>query len=407
MARFTRLSVSISALFFATIAQAHGGHHDNIPEGSIISPDPIDAILWTHILLMILAFGIIFPIGIVLGIVHSRWHVPLQILGTVVAVVAYFLGHLHRGRQFIEGNIHASYANVVTIMLAVQVGVGIYLRCHFEERRGRFLGWSAGMHSKMRPTIRFVHGWVGKLMPIVAWVQFVFGATTAVGFCRDDHLGQCLAHFIMGGAFVAYGIIMTMLLLVAQMWLRKTGRSQEFFDSIIIAAWGCVNTFTEHRWGTPWAGNDLQHTSMGIIWWCAGLLGIWLSRSRGGKPRRNIIPAIVIIMTGWGMSAHPQALPLSTMVHTVFGYTLMAAGATRIIEISFLLRDSRGSGSGEPSSFQHLPPFVSLLHSRVSFWELTLSQNSCSTPRAFSSWERPKSKCSSSPTSMSHTSPTF
>ena len=198
-------------------------------------------------------------------------------------------------------------------------------------------------------------------MPIVAWVQFVFGATTAVGFCREDHLGQCLAHFIMGGAFVGYGIVMTMMLLVGQMWLRRTGRSQEFFDSIVIAAWGCVNTFTEHRWGQAWVKNDLQHTSMGIVWWCAGLLGVWLSRSRNGKPRRNIIPAIVIIMTGWGMSAHPQELELSTMVHKVFGYSLMAAGVARIIEISFLLRDSRGSGSGEPSSFQHLPPFVSLL----------------------------------------------
>ena len=57
------------------------------------------------------------------------------------------------------------------------------------------------------------------------------------------------------------------------------------------------------------------------------------------------------------MSAHPQELMLSTMVHTVFGYSLMAAGAARIIEISFVLKDSRGGG--EPNSWQHLPPFVS------------------------------------------------
>jgi hypothetical protein len=44
------------------------------------------------------------------------------------------------------------------------------------------------------------------------------------------------------------------------------------------------------------------------------------------------------------------------MVHSVFGYTLMAAGATRIIEIAFVLKDSRGAG--EPISFQYLPPFV-------------------------------------------------
>jgi Protein of unknown function (Ytp1)/Domain of unknown function (DUF2427) len=339
-------------LFLFTGANAHGGQHDNIPEGSVVSSDPIDATLWTHILLMIAAFGVIFPTGMVLGIVKSRWHVPIQIVGSIVAVVAYFLGHLHKGRQFAEGNIHAKFATSLMGMLIAQIGLGVYLKMHLENRK-----FGGGVHSRARPWVVFVHGWVGKLMPVVSWVQMIFGATTAVGFCHSDHLGQCLAHFIMGGAFVGYGIVMTILLLVGQGWLRSTGRSQEFFDSLLIAAWGCVNTFTEHRWGGPWVKNDLQHTSMGIVWWCAGLLGVWLSRSRGGRPRRNLMPGIVILMTGWAMSSHPQELMLSTMVHKVFGYTLMAAGATRIIEISFLLRDSRGGG--EPNSFQHLPPFVS------------------------------------------------
>jgi len=204
------------------------------------------------------------------------------------------------------------------------------------------------------------HGVLGKAMPLVAWVQMLFGGIVALGFCRGDHTGQCLAHFIMGSAFIAYGILLTILLLVGQIWIKRTNRSQEFFDSAIIAAWGCVNTFTEHRWGGPWVHNDLQHTSMGIIWWSAGLVGMWLSRDRHGRPKRNLIPGIVILMTGWAMSAHPQALMLSTMVHTVFGYTLMAAGLTRIIEISFVLRDSHAvSNDGEDTnSFQYLPVFL-------------------------------------------------
>ena len=234
------------------------------------------------------------------------------------------------------------------LMLLAQVVLGVYLKLHLEK----------GIHSRIRKYIVSTHGIIGKLMPVVSWVQMLFGGITAMGYCRGDHLGQCLAHFIMGSAFIGYGIIMTILLLVGQIWLRRTGRTQEFFDSILITAWGIVNTFTEHRWGGPWVHNDLQHTSMGVVWWCAGLLGIWLSRSRGGRPRRNLIPGIVILMTGWAMSAHPQSLPLSAMVHSIFGYTLMAAGATRIIEIAFVLKDSRGAG--EPHSFQYLPPFVSL-----------------------------------------------
>lgn len=310
---------------------------------------PQDSILWIHILIQALAWGILFPTGMVLGIIRSKWHVPVQTTGTVLSIVGYFLGHKHKGRQF-ASNIHAKFVPTVMLILIAQVSMGIYLKLHLER----------GIHGKIRKIVVKAHGVVGKLMPIVIWVQFLFGGITALGFCRGDHTGQCLAHFIMGSAFIAYGIILTILLLVGQLWLRRSGRSQEFYDSLVIAAWGCVNTFTEHRWGTAWVKNDLQHTSMGIIWWCAGLVGIWLSRKRDGRPKRNLVPAIVILLTGWGMSAHPQTLPVSTMVHTIFGYTLMAAGLTRIIEISFVLKDRSATltDGSDPNSFQYLTPFL-------------------------------------------------
>ncbi|KAE8388347.1 hypothetical protein BDV23DRAFT_112617 [Aspergillus alliaceus] len=338
----------LGVLLLVSRALAHGGH-ENVPEGSAISGDPIDSTLWVHMILMGLAFGIIFPLGMVLGVIRSRWHVPLQIVGTIIAVVAYFLGHAHKGRQFSK-NVHASFANVLMLMMLVQVVIGFYLKLHL----------SKGIHGRIRRFIVMAHGIVGKAMPVVSWAQMLFGGITSLGFCRDDHLGQCLAHFIMGSAFIAYGIMLTILLLVGQFWLRRSGRSQEFFDSLIIAAWGCVNTFTEHRWGSEWGHNDLQHTTMGIVWWCAGLLGMWLSRKRNGRPRRNLVPATVILLTGYAMSAHPQFLEISTMIHTIFGYTLMAAGVTRIIEISFVLKDrsTLSLDGSDPNSFQYLPPFL-------------------------------------------------
>jgi hypothetical protein len=290
-----------------------------------------------------------FPVGMVLGIIRSKWHVPVQTTGSLLAIMGYFLGHKHKGRQFAT-NVHSKFAPMLMLILISQVCMGIYLKLHLER----------GVHATIRKATVRAHGTVGKLMPVVIWTQFLFGGITAFGFCRGDHLGQCAAHFIMGSAFIAYGIILTILLLVGQLWLRKTGRSQEFFDSLVIAAWGCVNTFTEHRWGTAWVKNDLQHTAMGILWWCAGLVGIWLSRTRDGRPKRNLVPGIVILLTGWGMSAHPQTLPLSNMVHRVFGYTLMAAGLTRIIEISFVLRDRSSTtvDGSDPNSFQYLTPFL-------------------------------------------------
>jgi len=281
-------------------------------------------------------------------IVRNRWHVPVQVVGTIIAVVGYFLGHAHKGRQF-GPNVHAKFSNWLMLMLIAQIVMGAYLRLHLTK----------GINAHIRRAAVLGHGVLGKAMPVASWVQMLFGGIAALGYCRDDHLGQCLAHFIMGSAFIGYGIIMMIMLLVGQEWLRRSGRSQEFFDSAIIAAWGCVNTFTEHRWGGAWVANDIQHTTMGIVWWSAGLAGMWLSRRRDGRPKRNFVPGFVIFLTGWAMSGHPQHLMLSTMVHTFFGYSLMAAGLARIIEVAFVLKDQQTiSEDGDANSFQYIAPFV-------------------------------------------------
>ncbi|WQF90136.1 Putative protein YTP1 [Colletotrichum destructivum] len=344
--------IAVAATILTSLPMALGHEHgvSHIQEGETVSQEPIDTTLWIHIFIMMLAFGVIFPVGMVLGMTKNRWHVPTQVLGSALAILGYFLGHMHRGRQFVAHNVHASFANWLMIIMAAQVGLGIYLRLHLEK----------GINGRIRRFIKPAHGFLGKASPVLAWTQFLFGGITSLGFCQGDHLGQCLAHFIMGSAFIAYGIILTLLLLVGQLWIRRSGRSQEFFDSIVIAAWGCVNTFTEHRWGTEWVRNDWQHTTMGIIWWCAGLVGIWLSRDRDGNPKRNFIPGFVIGITGWGMSAHPQDLPISAMTHNMFGKTLMGVGITRVIEVAFVVKDATGvSADGrQTNSWQFIPVFL-------------------------------------------------
>jgi hypothetical protein len=59
---------ALVALLCSTAATAHEHHMNKIKEGEAISDDPIDSILWTHILIQSLAWGIIFPTGMVLGV---------------------------------------------------------------------------------------------------------------------------------------------------------------------------------------------------------------------------------------------------------------------------------------------------------------------------------------------------
>jgi hypothetical protein len=279
--------------------------------------------------------------------VKNRWHVSVQSLGVVLSLLGFALGHMHGGREFLDSNVHAQFAPPLMLMLFAQVLMGIYLKLHLEK----------GINGKIRRFVRLGHSILGKAMPVLAWTQMIFGGITTLGFCQGDHVGQCLAHFIMGGAFIAYGILLTIILVVGQVWIRRTGRSQEFFDSAVIAAWGCVNTFTEHRWGTAWVKNDWQHTAMGIIWWCAGLAGIWLSKDRDGRPQRNFIPGFVLLITGWGMSAHPQELMVSAATHKMFGYTLMSTGLTRMLEVCFVAKETEDGRY--INAFQYIPVFVS------------------------------------------------
>ena len=52
-------------------------HHDELTEEQMNAP--VDAILWIHIFLQAAVWGVLFPIGMVLGMSRSRWHVPLQV----------------------------------------------------------------------------------------------------------------------------------------------------------------------------------------------------------------------------------------------------------------------------------------------------------------------------------------
>lgn len=48
-------------------ASSHEHHDEELPPGQVITFDPVDGILWTHIFFMALSFGILFPTGMVLS----------------------------------------------------------------------------------------------------------------------------------------------------------------------------------------------------------------------------------------------------------------------------------------------------------------------------------------------------
>lgn len=74
------------------LALAHDHHSsEEIPAEN--DQQPIDSILWIHIFLQAFVWGVLFPIGMVLGLSKSRWHVPLQVCDiqrTLSSVIYWF-----------------------------------------------------------------------------------------------------------------------------------------------------------------------------------------------------------------------------------------------------------------------------------------------------------------------------
>jgi hypothetical protein len=58
---------TVLSLIFPLVS-SHEHHDEELPPGQVITFDPIDGILWTHIFFMGLSFGILFPIGMVLSL---------------------------------------------------------------------------------------------------------------------------------------------------------------------------------------------------------------------------------------------------------------------------------------------------------------------------------------------------
>ncbi|KAI0047144.1 hypothetical protein FA95DRAFT_1559395 [Auriscalpium vulgare] len=325
------LLLPLALLGLVSTVAAHE-HHDELSEEE--ANNPIDAILWIHIFLQAGVWGILFPVGMVLGLTRSRWHVPLQATGIALTLGGFLLGHAHGGRQFLS-SAHGPFANILLLPIALQLALGVYLKLHIHERT-------------LRPYAVIAHGIVGKMYPILGWVQMVFGVIAARGYCRGGHLGQCLAHYIMGSGFIAYGVLLAIMLLVGETWIRRSGRSPDWWDSWVILLWGILNTFTEHR-GTNWSVKDMQHTILGILWWCGGMLGVGLSRNN----QRTVVPSVIIILTGYAFGDHTQALMISTKVHAVFGYTLMLAGLARLIEVCFIMPSYSPLDGGEDDRSDH------------------------------------------------------
>lgn len=82
---------------------------------------------YIHVTMMVLAFWVLMPIGIMLGIAKSSLHMPVQLLAFGVAMVGFFFAKLygHSTPHLYAGNSHHTLGWVLFLFLCLQMLIGV------------------------------------------------------------------------------------------------------------------------------------------------------------------------------------------------------------------------------------------------------------------------------------------
>ncbi|KAG8699325.1 hypothetical protein FRC08_005371 [Ceratobasidium sp. 394] len=247
------------------------------------------------------------------------------------------------------------------------------------EVRGK-QGWRARINLAADWTFNVAE----RIMVPFAWGVALVGGAVYTGICRGNYLNGCLAHFIKGSIFFWYGILTWARYLGAWSdrgwaWNRTTTKrvSAEMVESFVIALYGATNTWMERfgaKPGDPYTTKEIQHISIAVMFWFAGLVGMALEshtfrrllantslvsnpRARGqlvAEPPSyagsfNPFPALVIGITGAAMSAHHQNYVFQVQVHALWGNLLTAFAVIRCLTYFFVwLRPARSIMPSRP-----------------------------------------------------------
>ncbi|TFY76364.1 hypothetical protein EWM64_g7648 [Hericium alpestre] len=228
--------------------------------------------------------------------------------------------------------------------------------------------------SLLRRVGRIAFGTLERVLVFAGFIEFLTGSVLYTGICRENYVNGCLAHLIKGGIFWCYGLATFARFLgsfsdLGWAWNRVPvgdNVSAEFVESAVIFVYGITNTWMERfgaNPGDPYTTKEVQHISIAVMFWFAGLLGMsiesrclrrWFaavstaalkkenaSREAVAEPASysgsfNPFPALVIGITGAAMSAHHQTYQFQVEIHMLWGYLLSAFAVLRCLTYFFL-----------------------------------------------------------------------
>ena len=231
-----------------------------------------------------------------------------------------------------------------------------------------------------------------RVLVFAGLMQVITGIVVYSGGCRQNWLNGCLAHLIStlrprslyhfadtdcslveGGIFWCYGLVTFARYLgsfseLGWAWNRAPKGnypSAEFVECAVIFTYGLTNTWMERfgaKAGDPFTTKQVQHISIAVMFWFAGLVGMgieskrirrWLAagstaalKAKHGSEAVaeppsyqgsfNPFPALCIGITGAAMSAHAQTYVFQVQIHMLWGYLLSGFAVLRCLTYFFV-----------------------------------------------------------------------
>ncbi|KAL8279428.1 hypothetical protein RQP46_008240 [Phenoliferia psychrophenolica] len=225
------------------------------------------------------------------------------------------------------------------------------------------------LRTRFLAEVKLLHFLLLCALVMLGYTQLISGIAVYSGSCRERYGNGCLAHTIKGSVFVWYGFITFARYIGAfaswgWAWNRRPDNKRpiwtaEFVESLVIFIYGISQTWVEAMAG-PINHHVIQHTSVAILYWFAGALGMvmesrkvrhWLGQSAvSASPLHeadivepasasfsfNPFPALIIGLTGAAMSAHHQIFQFQVDVHMLWGNLLSAFAIFRLLTYFFL-----------------------------------------------------------------------
>lgn len=264
----------------------------------------------------------------------------------------------------------------------------------------------------LRTVLRYTRVVAARSLPILAFATSYTGLAVYTGSCRGGYKNVCLAHGIKGGIFFWFGLLTFSRYLgayadIGWAWNKRPSAanpsksggagwrhnmpSAEFVECLVIFIYGATNTWMERFGaapGDPYTIKQIQHISIAVMFWFAGLMGMLLEtkwirvmlsfpvawnhvsavpmrearrrRQAPGSARQaqvdasgedaelellveaqtqpasysasfNPFPALVIGVTGVAMAAHHQDYVYEVQIHMLWGQLLAGFALLRCL----------------------------------------------------------------------------